>query len=197
MLFCRFPTPEPSGPLANTAQTSILGNTGHAPLETPAASKLQTGSKHKHGNSKGKGKPSCSAAAARAGRGTGPSPGAPGEQPGNPGARSRRRLPRHADAPHPAGGGEEAGKQCFGEAAFRRVHGSCPASQPGRARTDSQAPAALRRSGGIKPGQGPAECFASRPPSDWASAGRDEFFDTAELCETLHGAGSPAAPARL
>lgn len=74
---------------------------------------------------------------------------------------------------------------------------SCPASSPTVLRLTAKRPLLCGGQGGIKLGQGSAECFASQPPSDWAFAGQDEFLDTGELCKTLRGAGAPAAAACL
>lgn len=74
---------------------------------------------------------------------------------------------------------------------------SCPASSLTVLRLTAKRPLLCGGQGGIKLGQGSAECFASQPLSDWAFAGQDEFLDTGELCKTLRGAGAPAAAACL
>ena len=155
MFFCGFPMPEPSGTLGNIVQNSILVNTGHAPIEIPATSQLQTVSKHKQGNSKEKenillcSRSMCSARDREHRRGPWESERGtqePAAGAGCPGTLMLRtlRLRAAGDIPCNSSGG---GKQRFGEARGS-VHSSCPASRPGCAQTDSQAPAAVRRSGG-------------------------------------------------
>ena len=135
VLFCGFPVPKPASTLANAAQNSTPVNTGRVSTEIPAASKLQTVSKHKHGNSKEKQSTLlCSRSVSWA---------RDGGRKGSPGARSRCSVPcgRHSPQQLPRRG-EEFGRSKRMGAWLREL----PSPQPDRAQTDSQAPAALQGS---------------------------------------------------
>lgn len=131
MLFCPFPVPKPSGTLANTVQNSILVNT--CACRNTSNQRATNGIKTQTGELKGKGKHPALQQKRVLGEGWGASPGALGEQKGNPGARSQRWLPRHAAAPLPVA--EGCGRRSLQqlprrEAAFRSSERCAAPAQP-------------------------------------------------------------------